>query len=431
MFVTHERKFPGTVTIDAETGLIIEVEEHNKNSQDYEIIMRFLIDYLIFTGFGDPHVHCRQDATGKQNYKETFLTACLAAINGGVTFICDMPNNPKPPIDDASYDEKLALTLNCPIYILPYAGIAKGTRPLTKKVPYKLFMEETTGNLHFHSFADMHNTLQHYTNQWVSFHCGDPRVLELFAKARYHEDRRPAEGEMSGLDEAIPAMKRYNLHGKVCHCSICSSVHKIQAAKAEGLDIKSELTPTHLIFDKSMLDEMPPHKRLLLRMNPPLRTPIDRLNMIESLRNGEIDMVGSDHAGHSLEEKLEGEGMSGLPQLDTAVPVSTRLMKDHGFRPEDVARVFSYNPACFVNEFIPRELGKGFGRIEPGYVGSFTIINPNSPVTVTRDKLETLSGWSPYEDMTFPGSVAYTIIKGRAYQGKMSRPVGDLPMLLN
>ena len=83
--------------------------------------------------------------------------------------------------------------------------------------------------------------------------------------------------------------------------------------------------------------------------------------------------------------------------------------------PQDIARVCAYNPGKFVNEFLPPLCGKGFGKIEKGYIGSLTVINPNEPITITADKLKTKCAWSPFEGMAFPGRVKYTIIAGKVY----------------
>jgi dihydroorotase len=108
-------------------------------------------DHIIFPGFIDVHVHARDDASGEHRYKETFETAGAAAIHGGVTAFMDMPNNPCPPIDDASYAAKKQLAKTCPVDVLLYAGIGPRTRPLSVQVPYKAYMGPSIGELFFQS----------------------------------------------------------------------------------------------------------------------------------------------------------------------------------------------------------------------------------------------------------------------------------------
>ena len=157
--------------------------------------------------------------------------------------------------------------------------------------------------------------------------------------------------------------------------------------------------------------------RLALQMNPPLRSREDRLAMIAALKSGEIDYLATDHAPHTLEEKAQG--VSGVPHLDTYAAFTTWLLRDHGFTPQDIARVCAANPGAFVREFLPPECGRGFGRIAEGYMGSLTILDPNAPGTIRREEMRTKCAWSPFEGITFPGSVRATIVRGRVYpEGK-------------
>jgi dihydroorotase len=148
-------------------------------------------------------------------------------------------------------------------------------------------------------------------------------------------------------------------------------------------------------------------------MNPPLRGREDRLAMIEALRSGEIDYLATDHAPHSLEEK--GKGTSGVPHLDTYGAFTTWLMAEHGFTTEEIARVCAANPGRFVQPYLSQSYGKGFGRVEEGYVGSLTVLDLKTSYVVTRQSLKTKCGWSPFEGVSFPGSVRHTVVRGRVY----------------
>jgi len=154
-------------------------------------------------------------------------------------------------------------------------------------------------------------------------------------------------------------------------------------------------------------------------MNPPLRGASDRVAMIEALRDGTIDYIATDHAPHTLEENAKG--ISGVPHLDTYGAFTTWLMAEHGFSGGEIARVCAYNPGRFVNEFLPPEFGKGYGLVEPGYVGSLTILDLQKPYLVTRDSVKTKCGWSPFEGFRFPGSVRATVVRGRIYESAQGR----------
>ena len=102
-----------------------------------------------------------------------------------------------------------------------------------------------------------------------------------------------------------------------------------------------------------------------------------------------------------------------MPHLDTYGAFTTWLMAEHGYTPQDIARVCAANPAAFVREFLPSGFGLGYGVIAPGYVGSLTILDMNTPYTVTRESVRSKCGWSPFEGFTFPGSVRATVLRGK------------------
>jgi dihydroorotase len=362
-------------------------------------------DCLIFAGMGDVHIHAREDVTGRDNYKETFATAAAAALHGGVVHVSDMPNNPAAPVDDASYaaKERLVATAGLPVAFTLYAGIGPGTRPLTRQVPYKAYMGPSVGELYFRSLEELERTLAGYRGQAVSFHCEDPVLLEQHRGAPTHEERRPPACELSATRFALTMIEKYGLTGKLCHYSVGEGLTLIRAAKAQGLAVTAEVTPHHVFFDTSMLTRA---NRPWMQMNPPLRAPADRTAMLEALRNGVADYLATDHAPHTLAEKERG--MSGQPHLDTYGPFVTWLLVEQGFTPERVAALCAANPGAFVNEFRPER----FGRLLPGYVGSLTVLALRRPMTVRSETLRTRCGWSPFEGVTFPGSVAATFVRG-------------------
>jgi len=400
----HDRVFDGAIEIDTNTGLITYVGPKT-GASDLD-----LGDAIIFPGFGDLHIHAREDVSQSQVYKEDFATVSAASIHGGVTHVADMPNNPVAPVDDARYADKEKLTAKSAVHVTLYAGIGPETKPLMRHVPYKAFMGPSVGDLFFASQEQLEGVIASYRGCNVSFHCEDPAILRESSGAATHEQRRPARAEITATEFALYLIERYELVGKLCHYSTKDGLAKIAAAKARGVRVTAEATPHHLFFDDTMLTD---ENRLWLQMNPPLRGHEDRLALIEALRSGLVDYIATDHAPHTLAEKLEG--MSGVPHLDTYGAFATWLMAEHGFTAQDIARVCAYNPGLFVKEFLPASFGKGYGVIEPGYVGSLTILQPNSPVTIERSAMKTKCGWSPFEGYTLPGRVLHTVLQGKVY----------------
>ena len=405
-FVNFDRSFYGRVELDSKTGLIEKIAEPLGEA---DLVVE---NGLIFPGFVDLHVHAREDPSKKQTYKEDFQTASKAALHGGVVCALDMPNNPEPPVDEKTYLAKKKLAEGKPVDFVLYAGVKPGSTPLSLHVPYKVFMAHSVGDLFFKNFDQLEKTLSLYRGQAVSFHCEDP---ELISKTK-----RPPEAEISAIGFALFLIQRYELQGNICHCSTKAGIEKIKEAKRKGVRVTCEVTPHHLYFDETLLDNK---NRKWLRVNPPIRTATDRKALLDALREGTIDYLASDHAPHTKHEKddnqLAGEtGSAGMPHLDTYGNVVTWLMAEQDFSAKDIARVCAYNPGQFVNQFTQTK----YGKITEGYAGSFTVIDPKRPMVVLEKDLQTKCGWSPFSGVEFPGQVLYTVQKGEiAYESNASR----------
>jgi dihydroorotase len=373
---------------------------------------------LLFAGMGDVHIHAREDATGQHCYKEDFKSVSMAALNGGVLHVCDMPNNPKPPIDDQSYLEKLVLAEKGSVPIIPYAGIGPETRPLTERVPYKAYMGPSIGELFFRNNRELEESISHYRGLDVSFHCEDPEVLEAHKNESTHYTRRPINAELLATSEALRLIEKFNLKGKLCHYSAGAGLDLIRAARGRGAFVECEVTPTHLYFAHEELSEK---QAQYLQMNPPVREVSDRELLLEALIKGELDYLATDHAPHTKEEKQKG--ISGLPGLDTFGPFCTWLLINKKIDPKIIARVTSENPGRFVGRFLPalkrlrpkhwERFGMGTGLLEVGHCANLTVLNLSKPIEITSKVLKTKAGHSPFEGVIFPGSVEAAFAFGK------------------
>ncbi|MGM5481940.1 MAG: dihydroorotase [Nanobdellota archaeon] len=386
------------ILIDLEKGTIKEVNP-KIGIPDYE----FSKDYLIFPGFIDIHVHCREDVTGKHNYKEDFSSVSKAAINGGVSFIADMPNNPFPPINDASYSSKEKLAKKSDVAVLLYAAVGEGSIPLTRNVPYKVFMGQSIGDLFFSSDRVLEETLSNYKGKSVSFHCEDENILKENMGQPYHEAKRPREAEIKAIKRAINLIKKYNLDGKICHCSTYEGLELVKQAKHDKLNVTCEVTPHHLFFNDKYSDDK------FLKMNPPLRKEKDRQALINGLKHGVVDYLATDHAPHLLSEKEKG--MAGVPNLDTFSNIVAWLINDCSLTPLDISRVCSLNPGRFVSRFKNQEIG----AIASGYIANLTVLNISKSKKITKDSIESKCGWSPFENFLMRGKVKKVFIEGKVF----------------
>jgi dihydroorotase len=401
------------IVIHPLTGLIVEVG--NLGIPLGKIDYLYGDECLAFAGLGDIHIHAREDSSGAHIYKEDFCSAAQAAINGGVTHLADMPNNPLPPIDDKSYQKKLALTLKAQLSYLLYAGVGPETHPLSFDVPYKVFLGPSIGELFFENKAQVEKTLERYQGRSVSFHCEDPDVLKTYHHQTLHQDKRPIEAEVLSTKYAIEFIEKYNLKGKLCHFSSSEGLTLVREALKRKIDLETEVTPQHLFFSYENISKK---DWKYYQMNPPLRSEQDRIALFGAIQEGIITYLATDHAPHTLEEKEKG--MSGLTGLDTYGPFVTWLLKE-GIAPTVLARISAENPGRFFNRFLPTLkkiearyhcLGKGFGFIEPDYCGHITVLELNKSLTVDNNFLKTKPKHSPFHGVTFPGSVKALFLHG-------------------
>lgn len=409
--VTSDGVVRQQIKYDENSGLILEVGDLKLKPDE-----TYSDDCFLFAGMGDIHIHAREDVSGKNNYKEDFLSARSAMHNGGVTHAGDMPNNPIPPIDDQSYEAKLKLAQKTEGEIWIYAGIGPGTRPLTYPVPYKVYMGPSIGELFFKDLQTLDETLSHYRGQTVSFHCEDPEILDAHKSEMHHHEKRPVIAESIATRDALMLIEKYELKGKLCHYSSDEGLKLIRQARSRGVNVSIEATPQHLFFDMDHLAEAQ-WKRF--QMNPPIRYHQDRLALMAAFMNGEIEYLATDHAPHTHEEKEKGT--SGLTGLDTYGSFVTWLLKE-GLDPKIIAKTTSENPGEFFNRFLEswkkisrmyEKFGKGVGFLKPGFRASFTILNVNSPLTVSKENLKTKVQHSPFEGITFPGKVSALYIGGK------------------
>lgn len=453
LLATHDKKpYRGIITIDAKTGLIASVSKAKKD-QDADHI--FDEDCLIFPGFGDVHIHAREDETGKQMYKEEYATAADAALHGGVVHVSAMPNTPQPVVGKKEFEwhrRRVAL-LGKPVAILNYLGIDSKTKPLGKPGDYfyKLYFGKSVGDLTVTYGSELDVILARYRGQQVSFHVEYEPIVQASAAGKTHSDRRPVECVNEGLRILLPLIEKYKIKAKLCHWSTGGeSFEMIAEYRKRGCDIVLEVSPLHLLFDTSMTDA-DPALWTKIQMNPAVQAPEHRAALIRGLKDGFIQFIATDHAPHTEEEKFSAfakfkseypdmtnkdiaaeikkrdeklflatcceNNHSGAPWLDTYALVCTWLMREHGFTPQDIARVSAYMPGKFINphlkkQFAKRKFGKGFGEIKKGFMGSLTVLNLKTQTLVKREDLKTKAGWSALQGRVMPGAVEAVFISG-------------------
>jgi len=308
-------------------------------------------EYAVLPGFCDVHVHFREPGF---SYKETILSGSLAAAHGGYTAVCTMPNLNPVPDSKANLKEQLDIIRNDGlIRIYPYGAITVGQKGQQlsdmKGMAQNViaFSDDGKGVQN----ADMMRAAMRKAKELkklIVAHCEDESLLNGgyihdgdYAKANSHRGIC-SESEWGQIKRDLELVRETGCAYHICHISTKESVELIRKAKAEGLDVTCETAPHYLIMDDSFLIEDGKFK-----MNPPLRSSEDREALIAGIQDGTIDMIATDHAPHSAEEKSKGlDGSNfGIVGLETAFPLLyTYLVKEEIITMERLLQLLVYNP---------------------------------------------------------------------------------------
>ncbi len=300
----------------------------------------------------DLHVHFREPGF---SYKETIATGCAAAAHGGYTAVCTMPNL-KPVADSI---EHLKLQLDCiakdaSIKVYPYGAISLGQEgkalsDLEGMAPMVIAFSDDGKGVQSDELMREAMLKAKALGRIIVAHCEVNELLNggyihdgVYAKEHNHRGIC-SKSEWAQVQRDIELARETGCSYHVCHVSTAESVELVRQAKADGLDISCEVTPHHLLLDETMLREDGNFK-----MNPPLRSKQDREALIEGIKDGTIEIIATDHAPHSAEEKSRGlEGSAfGIVGLETAFPLLyTELVRGGIITLDELIALMSVNPS--------------------------------------------------------------------------------------
>ena len=298
-------------------------------------------EYSVLPGFCDVHVHFREPGF---SYKETILSGSRAAARGGYTAVCTMPNlNPVPDSPETLQPQLDAIRKDARIAVYPYGAITKGEKgevlaDLEAMAPKVVGFSDDGRGVQSPLLMEQAMRKARELGKLIVAHCEDNSLLR---GGYIHDGRYAREHGHRGIcseSEWGPIARDLELAAKtgasyhVCHISTKESVEIIRQAKKSGVDVTCETGPHYLTMDDSMLREEGRFK-----MNPPLRSKDDREALVEGLRDGTIDMIATDHAPHSAEEKSRGlQGSAfGVVGLETAFPILYTCLVRPGLLPMD------------------------------------------------------------------------------------------------
>ena len=307
--------------------------------------------YSVFPGFCDVHVHFREPGF---SYKETIRSGSLAAARGGYTAVCTMPNlNPVPDSPEALAVQQARIRESAVIAVYPYAAITKGEQGETLSdmealAPQVIAFSDDGRGVQSPEMMEAAMRQAKALGKLIVAHCEDNTLLRggyihegAYARAHGHRGIC-SESEWGPIARDLELAAKTGCGYHVCHISTKESVALIRQAKKSGVDVTCETGPHYLTMDDSFLQEDGRFK-----MNPPLRGPEDREALLEGLQDGTIDMIATDHAPHSAEEKAKGLEKSafGVVGLETAFPVLyTRLIKPGVLSMEMLLDKLVWNP---------------------------------------------------------------------------------------
>ncbi|MBE7038921.1 MAG: dihydroorotase [Ruminococcaceae bacterium] len=365
--------------------------------------------YTVFPGFCDVHVHFREPGF---SYKETILSGSMAAAKGGYTCVCTMPNlNPVPDTKENLNVQLEIIKKDSKIAVYPYASITKGQmgKELSNMEDMKndaiAFSDDGKG---VQSDDMMKSAMQKAKElgKIIVAHCEDNSLLfngyihdGEYARKNNHRGISSAS-EYKQIERDLKLVKEIGCKYHICHISTKESVELIRNAKKEGLDVTCETAPHYLVLDDSSLKEEGRFK-----MNPPLRSKEDKEALIEGLKDGTIDMIATDHAPHSLEEKGKGLEKSafGIVGLECAFSVMyTHLVKKSIISLEKLISLMVTNPRKRFNI----ELGN-----------EFTVWSLDEEIIVDSDEFLSKGKATPFDGEKLLGKCILTVCNEKiAYQ---------------
>ena len=362
-------------------------------------------EYIIFPGFCDVHVHFREPGF---SYKETIETGSRAAARGGYTAVCTMPN--LNPVPDSTEHLKAQLDLiseNAVINVYPYASITVGQRgeelsDFDGMAQNSIAFSDDGKGVQSEELMKEAMLRAKALGKMIVAHCEDNSLLfggyihdGEYCRAHGHKGIC-SESEWKPIERDLRLVKEAGCSYHVCHISTKESVELIRKAKAEGLDVTCETGPHYLVLDDNDLEENGSFK-----MNPPLRSKADRLSLIEGIKDGTIDMIATDHAPHSAEEKGKGLAGSafGIVGIETAFQIMyTNLVKTGVITLERLIELMAINPRKRFN--IP--LGT-----------DYTVWNLEKDVVIKSEDFISKGKATPFENTPVKSECVLTVCDGK------------------
>ena len=368
---------------------------------------------IVCPGLIDMHVHLREPG---QEWKEDIESGSRAAVAGGVTSMCCMPNT-GPHIDHAGVALQIIARAQ-QVGLCDVHPIGAVTKNLDGKELTEMRELSRAGCVAFSDdgmpiwHAGVMRKALEYASSFGFMVIQHAEELNLTRGGAVNEGwvstqlgvtGMPVEGEDSMIARDIMLARRIDARYHVAHISSKGAVDLVRAAQAEGLKVTTEAAPHHF----ALTEEEVLGFNVDAKMSPPLRAEADRLAVIEGLRDGTIDVIATDHAPHHEDDKRCGLSCAafGIVGLETMLPVSLQLVRDGVLSMSDLLAKMTANPA--------RLLGLDSGTLAAGSVADITLFDPDATWTVDRNKLVSKGKNTPWHGKEMTGQVTLTLKSGR------------------
>jgi dihydroorotase len=354
-FFYHGRLVDGC--IEVEDGVIKNISKHGKGKEIKGIIMPAGIDV---------HVHFRDF---KESYKETIESGSLSALYGGICLVVDQPNTNPPVVDVETYFKRMRIAEKTSYidYALNLGLTEENKNEITDimseieevyRIPAigEVFLEHKTMQVSYETLKYVRNI----TDKLITVHAEDAELIT---------DSRPKEAEIKAVEKCL---KIGDFH--FCHISTAEALEIIHRSNSTA-----EVTPHHLLFSSKDTD---------FRVNPPLRSCEDRIDLIKNIHKA--DVIASDHAPHTLEEKKEG--LPGFPGVEVMYPIFFYMAKKGYIGLDLIVEKLALNPAKIFGFDL-------YGGIDVGCYANLAVFDPTNETVIKAEKLHSKAGWTIYEGL--------------------------------
>ena len=383
---------------------------------------------LLMPGMIDDQVHFREPGL---THKGHLASESAAAVAGGITSFMEMPNTIPNTVTRQVLADKYALAAGKCFgnYAFYFGGANDNLEEVKRLMPgeapaVKVFMGASTGNMLVDNPETLDGIFRH-SRLPILTHCEDTPIIkanEAAAREKYGDDVpwsehwkiRSHAACYKSTELAVGLAKKHGARLHVLHLTTAAELAFFEAGPVEKKKITVEACVHHLFLNDSFYET----RGREIKCNPAVKNEADRLALVKAVRDGVIDIIATDHAPHTLGEKAQGfwKAPSGLPLVQYALPVLFELVARGELTLEQVVQKVCHAPAL---RFGVQERG----YLREGYYADLTLVDLDAPFTVQRPDVLSLCGWSPFEGMRFPASIAATWVNGvLAWDGQKVLP---------